>query len=394
VTLAPADAVTAGAQWNVDGGAWQNSGDTVSGLAVGSHTVNYNTIAGWNSPASALVTITYNNTTTATGTYVQQTGSLTVTLTPAAAITAGAQWNVDGGAWQNSGVTVSGLAIGSHTINYNTITGWMSPASAPVTITYNNTTTATGTYVQQFGSLQVTLQPAAAVSAGARWNVDGGAWQSSGATVSGLALGSHTVNYNTIAGWNSPASAPVTITYNSTTTVTGTYVRQTGSVQVTLLPAAAVAAGARWKVDGGAWQNSGATVSGLAVGVKHTVNYNTISYWNSPASASVTIAYNTTTHVTGTYVQQTGSVRVTLSPKAAVAAGARWNVDGGAWQVSGATVSGLFVGVKHTVNYNTIPGWTSPAAASVTITYNTTTHVTGTYVQQTGSNRSRRGSTP
>jgi hypothetical protein len=45
------------------------------------------------------------------------------------------------------------------------------------------------------GSLQVTLAPAGAVSAGAQWQVDGGAWQSSGATVSGLAPGSHTVAF-------------------------------------------------------------------------------------------------------------------------------------------------------------------------------------------------------
>jgi hypothetical protein len=36
---------------------------------------------------------------------------------------------------------------------------------------------------------------------------------------------------------------------------------------------------------------------------------------------------------------KTGSLQVSLSPPAAVDAGAQWSVDGGAWRDSGATVS-------------------------------------------------------
>ena len=43
-------------------------------------------------------------------------GALTVTLTPQEAIDAGARWHVDGGEWQESGDTVSGLSVGSHTV--------------------------------------------------------------------------------------------------------------------------------------------------------------------------------------------------------------------------------------------------------------------------------------
>jgi len=59
-------------------------------------------------------------------------------------------------------------------------------------------------YVQQVGSLQVTLAPAGAISAGAQWRVDGGAWQNSGATVSSLIVGSHTVNFQTVSTWTTP----------------------------------------------------------------------------------------------------------------------------------------------------------------------------------------------
>jgi subtilase family serine protease len=153
-------------------------------------------------------------------------GGLTVTISPAAAITAGAQWNVDGGIWQISGATVEGLLVGSHKVNFNTITGWTAPASQTVNIINGQTTSAGGLYVQQTltGSLKVTISPTAAVSAGAQWNVDGGTRQNSGATVGNLSVGSHTVNFNTITGWTSPASQTVNIVNGQTTSASATYV--------------------------------------------------------------------------------------------------------------------------------------------------------------------------
>jgi hypothetical protein len=84
----------------------------------------------------------------------QETGSLTVTLTPPDAVTAGAQWNVDGAAWQKSGATVSGLTVGRHTVNYRAVKGWNTPESVWKTITGKTTTAVTGTYVQETKGLQ------------------------------------------------------------------------------------------------------------------------------------------------------------------------------------------------------------------------------------------------
>ena len=46
-------------------------------------------------------------------------GSLQVTLSPAAAITNGVQWQVDGGVAQSSGATVLGLSVGNHTVTFS-----------------------------------------------------------------------------------------------------------------------------------------------------------------------------------------------------------------------------------------------------------------------------------
>jgi hypothetical protein len=72
--------------------------------------------------------------------------------------------------------------------------------------------------------LQVTIAPSAAAKAGARWQVDGGANQVSGATVTNLLAGSHTVSFTSVAGWNTPANQSVTITDGAATTASGLYI--------------------------------------------------------------------------------------------------------------------------------------------------------------------------
>nr|NIQ90274.1 hypothetical protein [Deltaproteobacteria bacterium] len=382
VTISPQAAVDAGAQWRVDGGAWRDNGYTETDLTVGSHTVEYSTVAGWDTPAEEIVQINDGLTTTTTGTYVQQTGSLQVTISPQAAIDAGAQWRVDGGAWRDSDYTETGLTVGSHTVEYSTVAGWSKPADEIVQINDGLTTTTTGTYVQQTGSLQVTISPPGAVTAGAQWRVDGGAWRNSDYTESGLTVGSHTVEYSTVAGWDKPADEIVQINDGLTTTTTGTYTQQTGSLQVTISPPGAVTAGAQWRVDGGAWRDSDYIETGLAVG-SHTVEYKTITGWDTPANEVVQINDGLTTTTTGTYTQQTGSLQVTISPPGAVTAGAQWRVDGGAWRDSDYTESGLTVG-SHTVEYSTVAGWDTPSNEIVQINDGLTTTTTGTYTQQTG----------
>jgi hypothetical protein len=82
-------------------------------------------------------------------------GSLQVTISPAGAMTAGAQWYVDGGIPQLSGATVFGLTVGNHTVSFNTVNGWTMPSSQIVSVSANLTATTNGTYVVQI-PLQVT----------------------------------------------------------------------------------------------------------------------------------------------------------------------------------------------------------------------------------------------
>ena len=153
------------------------------------------------------------------------TGSLQINLLPQSAISAGAQWNIDNGSWQNSGTTLSNITTGTHTVYFKTTNGWTAPQNQSVTISSNQTTNATGTYIQQTytGSLQVNIQPQGAINAGAQWNIDNGPWQNSGTTLSNITTGTHTVYFKTTNGWTAPQNQSVTISSNQTSTVNANY---------------------------------------------------------------------------------------------------------------------------------------------------------------------------
>ena len=144
VDLSPSGAVSAGAQWRVDGGTYHNSGDTVAGLSPGLHTVSFTTVAGYTTPAAKSVSISSGVNTSDTSTYTvitpPNTGSLTVNLSPSGAVSAGAQWRVDGGSYRNNGDTATGLTPGPHTVSFKTVAGYTTPADKPVTITSGATT--------------------------------------------------------------------------------------------------------------------------------------------------------------------------------------------------------------------------------------------------------------
>jgi alpha-tubulin suppressor-like RCC1 family protein/inosine-uridine nucleoside N-ribohydrolase len=82
------------------------------------------------------------------------------------------------------------------------------------------------------GNLQVTISPPAAVSAGAQWQVDNGAWQNSGVVLTNLASGSHVVHFNAVPEWIPSGDMVVSISGGATNSVVGTYTVQTRIIGV------------------------------------------------------------------------------------------------------------------------------------------------------------------
>jgi len=77
---------------------------------------------------------------------------------------------------------------------------------------------------------------------------------------------------------------------------------ETGWLGVLILPADIVAAGAQWRLDGGAWQTSWTLLTNVSAGT-HTVSYSAVDspYHSTPDDQQVTISPNQLTIVEGTY---------------------------------------------------------------------------------------------
>jgi hypothetical protein len=115
------------------------------------------------------------------------------------------------------------VSVGNHVVEFSEIPGWIAPDLPGVTINSGQTTTFNDAYTKPQGSLTVTIEPDAVVSAGAKWRVDGGPWQNSGDVVTGLDDGTHTVEFIDISGWTTPDSQNITISNDESVTASGTY---------------------------------------------------------------------------------------------------------------------------------------------------------------------------
>jgi hypothetical protein len=74
------------------------------------------------------------------------TEALIVNINPDAAVSAGAQWRIEGGPWRNSGEMETGLDTGTYTVEFKTVSGWVVPDNQPVTITEGKKAMISATY--------------------------------------------------------------------------------------------------------------------------------------------------------------------------------------------------------------------------------------------------------
>lgn len=151
-----------------------------------------------------------------------------------------------------------------------------------------------------------------------------------------------------------------------------------GSVRCDILPISVANSNGAWRLGGGNWLASGETLYGLAAGV-HTIECSAVSGWIAPSGFAVSVTAGRSTVVSALYSSvPPGSVRAILLPPEAVLAGARYQIDGSTWMVSGATNAGLVSGI-HTAHFSTVAGWQTPASMSVLVFPATITLTTGVY---------------
>ena len=375
VTLSPAAATNAG-RWLV-AGTTNTSGSARTGLNPGTYQVTFGSVAGYLTPAATSVVVTAGATNVFTSVYASASGSLTVTLTPSTAVADG-RWSLDGGAvWRTSGTTLANLTNGTYAVTFQDVDSHTTPAATNVAIA-GGAVSITGAYVALVGDLTVNLSPAAAVSAGAQWSVDGGAtWHNSGATASNLLAGRQYYTFKPVSNYVVPDSIYTTVVAGTNVTRTpNSYTALPGSITVTLAPAGAVAAGAAWSVDGGTnWNDSGATVQNLAVKT-YAISFLAVDGYAAPATTNYALSAGEAASFTKTYTDLPGALTVDLTP-----ASAQWSLDGGSSWIAAGVTTNLAAG-GYTVTFGPVTGYVTPAATNVTVVSGATGTVARTYVLQ------------
>ncbi len=200
-----------------------------------------------------------------------------------------------GSGYNNNGKTVDWNLPGySCATGYDQVTGLGSVDATNFVMAY-----------QAKGALAVTITPSAAASAGAMWNVDGGTWQASGATVYNLSAGSHTISFEAVSGWTIPANQTVTIVSGQTLTASGTYVVSSSSGDNKLF----------WAGSGAAivWTLNGSDNYLGSVGFGPYSGWTPVSYVPAPDGTARLLWLNTSGAVivwkldgSGNYVSSTG----------------------------------------------------------------------------------------
>lgn len=162
----------------------------------------------------------------------------------------------------------------------------------------------------------------------------------------------------------------VYVTMNSSKSVTANFTRDlsTGNLAVSFNPPQAAAEGAQWKYRNYTnWRDAG-TQDNIPPGSGY-INFKDIPGWVTPEGVRQEIVGGQTSSVTATYQEILGTLQVSISPTEAVAAGARWRIDGGPWTEGGSTLNDVSMGT-HRIEYLPISGWSTPNAETITVNRN------------------------
>ena len=208
---------------------------------------------------------------------------------------------------------------------------WSGSASGldrTVYITMDGNRSATAHFVldPSYGRLRVNLAPPQAVTEGAQWKFNTFTdWHDSEYLMDGITpRANKNIYFKDIPGWITPDNLKASVVGGQTTVTNATYREILGAVQVTISPDQAKTAGARWRLDGGAWTESGVTLVDASTG-DHTVQFLPVAGWTTPPNRTVAVARGVTTTASGDYGPPAGFPIITaVSPRTGPIAGGRW----------------------------------------------------------------------
>ena len=365
VFLEPSEAVTAGAAWRVDGGPWRGSG-VLEPLDPGVYTVEFSEAEGWITPHDRQVEVVADETTNITATYTRAAG-VRVTLAPPEAIADGAQWRISGDIWRDSGELVH-LTPGVYQVEYRDLGDlWITPPTQTAHIQSEQILEKTTTYEYAAGVI-VDLLPADAVAAGAQWRLGDGDWRDDG-EFAPAEPGDQRIEFRNIDGWLTPPPRILTVFPSQAARLTASYQEDTESGLIMYLePPNAAAAGARWRIEGGVWQESGSFLP-LSAG-EYRVEFREVEGWLTPPWMNVEVGPDDATSTTVAYVDAdvASGLAVYLYPPAAVQDGAAWRAAGSEWQGSGSLLELDGSSDTITIEFRPADDWLPPAPITLTET--------------------------
>jgi hypothetical protein len=309
-------------------------------------------------------------------------GQIGVSIQPPEAIQAGAQWRIGEEPFRVTDSPRTGLAPGTYRISFKPVPGFQTPEDRTIDLAAGQTQSLSTTYLPS---------PPSLFSLSLNFDESKG-W------IETRPIGSGTERFRTFpvgtavrltayskfgyrfTGWTGSAGGnaiSTRVVMDQDHTVEATFADgdpDRGTVSVTILPPEAAAAGVTWGRNSTEFLTSGTLVS-MWKG-EYYLDIHAVDGWLGPSHASARIEGLAHTGLTVTFERDLtpGKLTVALEPAAAVAAGARWRIDGGQPQVSGSTIT-LPPGSNYVLSFDTPPGWSAPEPRQVTVSRALTTHV-------------------
>jgi len=134
------------ARWRVSGNSnWFGSGEIVTNLNYGEHTVEYNSVEWWEAPGDEIIVIEDSSLLAVerTWTKLEEPTRIGVVLVPSNVVVAGAQWHMNGLSY-NSGETVV-VSAGTYAVSFDDIDDYLTPLDMLVSAD-GESLTVTGRY--------------------------------------------------------------------------------------------------------------------------------------------------------------------------------------------------------------------------------------------------------
>ena len=369
-------------RWNMDGGPWLSSGHTVNGLPAGSHTVRYSAPPGWSPPPADSLNLAIGDAVVIARDFKSANAASSKNKPASLRVNFSCptiRWSLDSGEWQPAGATVGDLASGTHTLKFSEAPQWAPPREESITLAGGEVLVVNRDYSLAPIQIVVRTDPSSA-----SYRLNGGPWVASGKS-SSVPAGNYLLEYSSVQGLDRPEAELVSGEPGRSMEITRRYLPATTRLRRAQPASLAVTlsrSDAQWRVDSGSWYRSGTRVSGLAPNT-HTLTYSEYPGWKAPAAEQVTLVSGDVTDVAREYTRVPAqgqlpntnqastprdtspmpSLRVVLDPDMEPTTG-RWRLDGGAWQTSGAQLTGLKPG-PHQLDYDELGSDFLPLPAEV-----------------------------